>query len=461
MPSAKTRFSGFVSHIAGSVSTLFAAATIVSFCAHAAYAVPSYSRQTGLPCASCHYAPPELNAFGRKFKLEGYTFATKAEVSDDKKDHNSALHLLEAFPLSVVLDTSFTSTKAPQPATQNGNFEFPQAASLFLAGAWAEHVGSFLQVTYDSQADHFTWDNTDIRYANNNGHFLDKSLTYGLTLNNNPTVEDLWNSTPAWGFPFVSSNVAPGPSAGAIINGGLAQDVAGIGGYAMWNEHLYLAGTIYRSEHIGGSQPNPGTGFGINIRGLAPYWRLAWQTSSANNNLEIGTYGMHLKSSPNAITGLEDSYTDWAADFQFDRTLPSLKGDVLSFRGTYIRENSSLDASFTEGAAGFVSHHLNTAQANVEYHFGTRVAATAGFFDVTGSADPVIFAAAPVSGSANGSPQSNGYLINLSWWPQQNIDLAFQYTGYLRFNGAATNYDAAGRNANGNNSVYLLARFVF
>src|SRR5207245_3488783 len=45
-------------------------------------AVPSYSRQTGLSCASCHYAPPELNAFGRKFKLEGYTFATKPEVSE-------------------------------------------------------------------------------------------------------------------------------------------------------------------------------------------------------------------------------------------------------------------------------------------------------------------------------------------------------------------------------------------
>jgi hypothetical protein len=65
-----------------------------------ARAVPSYSRQTGMPCASCHYAPPELTPFGRTFKLEGYTFTTKPEVSDDKKDHNSALHLLEAFPLS-------------------------------------------------------------------------------------------------------------------------------------------------------------------------------------------------------------------------------------------------------------------------------------------------------------------------------------------------------------------------
>src|SRR2546426_7531157 len=116
-------------------------------------AVPSYSRQTGLSCASCHYAPPELNAFGRKFKLEGYTFATKPEVSEDKKDHNSSLHLLESFPLSVLFDTSFTSTKSPQPATQNGNFEFPQAASLFLAGSWGSHVGSFVQVTYDSRSE--------------------------------------------------------------------------------------------------------------------------------------------------------------------------------------------------------------------------------------------------------------------------------------------------------------------
>ena len=56
-----------------------------------AHAVPSYSRQTGLACASCHYAPPELTPFGRKFKLEGYTFTTKAEVTDEKKDHNAAL----------------------------------------------------------------------------------------------------------------------------------------------------------------------------------------------------------------------------------------------------------------------------------------------------------------------------------------------------------------------------------
>jgi hypothetical protein len=426
-----------------------------------AYAIPSYSRQTGLPCATCHYAPPELTPFGRKFKLEGYTFSTKAQVTDEAKDHNAVLNLLESFPLSVVFDTSFTSLKSPQPGTQNGNFQIPSDVSLFLAGAWTSHIGSFVQVTYDAQSDHFSWDNTDIRYANHDQKLFGKPVTFGVTLNNNPTVEDLWNTTPAWGYPYVSSSAAPGPTAGALINGGLAQDVAGVGGYAMWNEHWYLAGTMYRSQHIGGAQPNDGVGFGVNIRGVAPYWRAAYQTSSGNNYLEIGTYGMHVKSTPNGVTGPEDSYTDWAADFEYDRTLPQFKNDVLSIRGTYIRENSSLIATFLQEGAAQVSHHLNTAQANVEYHFGSKFSGTAGVFNITGTADQGLFGAAPVSGSANGSPQSNGYILNASWWPAQNVGLTMQYTGYLRFNGAQNNYDSFGRNASSNNTVFLLARFVF
>ena len=440
---------------------LFVIVWLVTLAASVAHAVPSYSRQTGLSCATCHYTPPELTPFGRKFKLEAYAFTTKAEIKEDKKDHNAGLNLLESFPLSVVFDTSFSATKSPQPTTQNGNFEFPQAVSLFLAGRWADHLGSFAQVTYDSQGDHFSWDNTDIRYANTNGRLFGKSLTYGAMLNNNPTVEDLWNSTPAWGFPFVSSNVAPSPSAAALINGSLAQDVAGVGGYTMWNDHLYFAGTIYRTEHIGGTQPNPGAGFGINIRGVAPYWRLAYETSTKNNNLEIGTYGMHVKTSPSAITGPEDGYTDWAVDFQYDRTLPQFKNDVLSFRGSYIRENSNLAASFAAGGAALVNHHLNTIQGNVEYHYGTKLSGTVGYFNITGTADPLIFAQAPVSGSASGSPASSGYLLNASYWPQQNIGITAEYTGYMRFNGGDKNYDGAGRDATANNATYLMVRFVF
>jgi hypothetical protein len=446
------------------VVLLFPVALLVVLSEPNVRAVPSYSRQTGLSCATCHYAPPELTPFGRKFKLEGYTFTTKPEVTEEKKDHNAGLNLLESFPLSVLFFTSFTRTKTPTPNTQNGNFQFPQQASLFLAGSWGEHVGSFVQVTYNAQANHFSWDNTDIRYANNTRHLFGKPLTYGATFNNSPTVEDLWNSTPAWGFPFVSTNVAPAPAAAAVINGRLAQDVAGLGGYAMWNDHLYLAGTLYRSEHLSGPQPNPGAGFPFNIRGVAPYWRAAWQASTTNNNIEVGSYGIHMKSSPMAITGLRDGNTDYAFDFQYDRTIPQFKNDVLSFRGSYIRENSSLLATLnlpTPGA-GQARHHLNTAQANVEYHFGTRLTGTGGFFNITGTADKTLFASGtPVFGSASGSPASTGYILDVSWWPQQNFKLAAQYTGYTRFDGVGTNYDGAGRKASANNSTYLAVFFVF
>ena len=269
--------------------------------------VPSFARQTGFPCKSCHMNPPELTPLGRAFKLNGYTMAGKPTVTSKGSGNESPLNILETFPLSVLFDTSFTSIKSPQPiaqdaTTQNGSFEFPQQASLFLAGAWATHLGSFVQVTYTSQDDHFTWDNSDIRYANSTKLF-NKDLTFGITLNNNPTVEDLWNNTPAWGFPWVGSDWAPGPTAGAIINGPLAQDVAGLGAYAMFDNHLYIAGTMYRSAHIGAPLPNTGQdGSGnpltYNIRGVAPYWRVAWQETMKHNYLEVGTYGMHMQSSP-------------------------------------------------------------------------------------------------------------------------------------------------------------------
>lgn len=450
---------------------LYAALMVLFLRVPAASAIPSYARQTGYPCKSCHYMPPELTPLGRAFKLSGYTLGAKPVVTSDKNGaKESGLHILESFPLSVIFDTTFSSTQTPQPGTQDGNFQFPQAASLFLAGAWSEHVGSFVQVTYNTQHDHFSWDNSDIRYANS-AKLFQKDFAFGVTLNNNPTVEDLWQSTPAWGFPWVVSNATPTPTAGAVINGKLAQDVAGIGGYAMWNNHLYLAGTIYRSEHLGLAQPSSGAA-AYNIRGTAPYWRVAWQQTSKNNYLEVGGYGMHVKSSPGAITGFQsqfDSYTDWAADFQYDRTIPRFGGDVFSLRGTYIRENSSLVASAAGGTASLVRHHLNTVQANAEYHFGNRYSAMIAAFNVTGTPDVLFFnpgataavPVPPVTGSANGDPRSNGYIANVSWWPLQNIGLTFQYTGYTRFNGAGTNYDGAGRNASGNNTVFLDARFVF
>src|SRR6266700_3415774 len=415
--------------------------------------VASFARQTGLPCSSCHTTLPELTPLGRLYKLNGYTATGITQISSQGKGTTSGLNINTWLPLSAFIQLSNTITNKPQPGTQNGNFEFPQAASIFLAGEYATHVGAFVQVTYDAQADHFTWDNTDIRYANRT-KLAGKELIYGITFNNNPTVEDLWSSTPAWGFPWVGTDVAPSPTAATIIDGTLGQDVAGLGGYAMWNNHLYGAATIYRPEHLGGPQPATGTDFGFNIRGVAPYWRLAWQQSAGNNYVEVGTYGMHARSTPGNIVGLADRYTDNAADLQYERVLPTRGNDVISVHSTYIHEASNLEASLEAGGATLARHRLNTFRVDGTYHFGNKYAPTFGYFVTTGTTDPLLFAQAPVRGSANGDPKSSGYVAQFSYWPVQNVQLAAQYKGYLNFNGARTNYDAAGRNATGNNAVY-------
>ena len=226
-------------------------------------ALPSYARQTGLACSGCHYNPPELNPAGRRFKLMGYV--DKADetkvIKTDGGKKAAALDLLSSLPLSVMMDVSFTNTKSPVPdtsatstplpTTQNGNFEFPQDISLFLSGAWTTHVGSFLQVTYSTQGDHFSMDNTDIRYANST-KWGGKELVYGLDMNNNPTVEDLWNSTPAWGFPWVASDVAPTPNAfrhHKVVWGRMSVESAP----TPCGTTTYISmRALYRSEHVGG-----------------------------------------------------------------------------------------------------------------------------------------------------------------------------------------------------------------
>jgi hypothetical protein len=457
-----SRWKGHVCLLGALGAGLSVYATIF-FSARTVSAVPSFARQTGLTCNRCHINPAELTDEGRKFKLNGYTTRdTKGlrPISTPPDRQKSGLDLLAYLPLSAWFEISNTGLHKPQPGTQNWNFSLPQDVSLFLAGAFSTHSGGFIQATYDVQADHFSLDNTDIRYARSR-LIHGKPLVYGITLNNNPTIEDIWNSTPAWGYPWIGPVGVPTPSAGAIVDGALGQDVAGVGGYAMYHDHLYGAATVYRSAHLGVQLPNAGTASQFNIQGAAPYWRVAWQQGSGNNYLEVGTYGMHMASTPLAIMGLRDTFTDVAADYQYERVVPQMANDIITFHGTYIHESSNFRATFNSGGASMVPHHLNTFRTDLVYHWGFRLAPAIGYFVTSGTSDPLLYPAQPLSGSLSGSPHSQGIIANVTYWPVMNIRLAAQYTRYFSFNGSGTNYDGSGRNAGDNNSVYLLLGIVF
>ena len=282
-----------------------------------AYGIPSFARQTNLPCSACHTIFPELNSFGRLFKLNGYTMTGIETIQAQSDSDNTTLSLRKISPVSAMIQMAYTYKSKAEPTTQNGNASFPQQLSLFLGGEITPKIGGFVQVTYADQDGGFGLDNSDLRYANQT-ELADQDLIYGVTINNNPTVQDLWNSTPAWGFPYASSSTAPTPAAATLIEGGLAQNVAGLGLYSLWDNLLYTEISVYRSAQQGAPNPPDNTSEGV-ISSLAPYWRLALQKQFDDYYVELGTYGMHTNEYLNGTQGLTDKYTDIGFDLNVEK----------------------------------------------------------------------------------------------------------------------------------------------
>src|SRR5256884_1597959 len=215
----------------------------------AAHLTPTYARQTGLAGSACHTHFPELTATGRAFKLNGYVFRRSESLEGKSPEGQQSLLLNLVAPVSLMFQTSYTSTKKALPGTQNGTVLFPDQLSLFTGGEITPHVGGFLQVTFDPQTGQLGVDNAEFRFATH-VNLLSKRTTLGLSLNNNPTVQDVWNSTPAWGFPYGSSAVAPTPGATTLVDGALAQQAAGLTGDTVWNERGYREFGAYRSAAL-------------------------------------------------------------------------------------------------------------------------------------------------------------------------------------------------------------------
>jgi len=419
-------------------------------------AVPAFARQTGMSCVACHVNFPELTPFGRFFKLTGYTLSNNRTI-----------------PLSAMVQVSRTSSRTVDQA----NFDFVrnddvalQQASVFLAGRIVDHVGVFAQWTYDGIAHHAALDNTDVRAA---WHMTesDVDFIFGVTVNNNPTVSDVWNSTPAFGFPFASNSVSVMPTASTLIDGGLAQQVAGLGAYAFWQRKIYAEFGLYRTAD--GAFSVFRTGQDINtpggvarLSGANPYWRLAYNQEWGAHSLMLGTFGLIADRLPdNTIPGTPtDRFSDYALDAQYQYiTLPH----AFTAQAAWIYEKQNWRASFPTGGIGAgptpanPTDHLTTFKAKASYMYERKYGATVAYFSTTGNADAGLYAPAPVTGSANGYPDSRGMIFELDYLPHPQVKLALQYTWFMKFNGAHTNYDGNGRNAMDNNTVYLLAWFAF
>ena len=424
----------------------------VLFAATPAAAVPSFAVQTGQPCNVCHVGGlgPQLTPFGRNFKLHGYTArAVNFNVP------------LTAFAVASYVRTNKDQQPPPTPSFGPNNNVAIDQISLFVAGGLGSHLGAFIQNTYDGIAKSFHWDNLDVR-AVTTATAKGANLVLGLDVNNNPTVQDPFNTLPAWGFPYTQSALAPSPAASPLV-GGLAQNTLGVSGYAWINSQVYAELAGYRSlgagflTHAGIDPSNPGK-----IQGVAPYARLAFQKNLGNRNFEIGAFWLNANLFPgrDETTGLTDHYTDLGLDASYQFFAPNK--DVFTVNSRFTDEQQRLDASRALGLAGGEFDTLRDVRVDASYYWRNKIGLTAQLFDTWGSRDELLYA-----GSRTGRPDSSGVTLQLDGTPygggasplgqRFNLRVGLQYTAYFRFDGATANFDGLGRNASDNNTVRLFA----
>jgi hypothetical protein len=438
--------------------------------ANQAKAVPTFARQTGQSCVACHAGGqfPELTPYGRIFKLTGYTIGSQGN------------------PFSAMLIADVTQNKNNIDSTgstisQLNNVPIIDYGSVFVAGKITDNIGGFSQFTYnvydsiDSNKNwrgHLSSDNTDVRYTN---RFLTSAndLILGVTVHNSPGVQDVWNSSSAWGYPYVAPS---GSTAGfnglpvsTVLDGSLGAKFAGIGGYAYWNKSIYVeltgyetASGFWRVFNLGNKAGN--LNYPITYSdGISPYLRVAYTHDWNEQNVMVGLIAMNTNiypTDPNTgfpILGATTHYQDKGIDAQYQYLLDP---HTVSAHFRYVRENINDDT----GGIYATSAHTSSTFTKITYTYRNQYGVDLAYKSITGSPDSQAYignGTNTYTGSANNSPNTRLWTPEVFWLPMQNLRIGLQYNLYTEYLGATTNYDGNGRNATDNNSAYLYAWMAF
>ena len=442
----------------------FAALVLLGVWSSPSYALPAFARQTGQNCLACHAGGqfPELTPYGRLFKLTGYTLGSRS------------------IPLSVMAVIDYTNVRNPKDSAgvkdttdfyKNGQpmFDF---ASVFLAGKITDNLGLFAQATY-ANYDHqktpgvgpyegyLSPDNTELRYAD---RFISpgNDLIVGAFANNNPSMQDVWNSTPAWGYPYIGPKFALGAPASPLLDGGLAQNAVGAGVYAYWNKSVYGELSMYKTANGPFGFLHPGGNAGIaRIKDGAPYWRLAYTKEFGPHNLMIGTSGLVADiHEGNDVTLPTDRYKDYGLDAQYQYILDP---HTVTAHISYIHEDVKWGNPALVGTAGAdnANETLKELKMKVAYVYNAKYGGSLAYQQLTGSTDATFYAgsnppvATDISGNMAGSPDTTVWVPEVFWTPVQYLRIGAQYWHYTKFNGASSNYDGMGRSASANDTFFV------
>jgi hypothetical protein len=286
----------------------------------------------------------------------------------------------------------------------------------------------------------------------------------GINVNNSPTVQDVWNSSPRWNFPFYSSPQSVGAPTSPLITR-LGSESAGVGAYALINRHFYVEASAYRVANNFFRWLSGGTNFTFQgleyLDGYNPYWRAYWEREKNSHSFMIGTYGLHADVFPNSANprGITDSFTDVGFDTQYQYLANSHK---VTVRGAYTYERRDWNASFPLGFVGTPKGNLESLNISSTYTYKNGWAFSAGFIETNGNRDPVTYGVFSPSGELlSDSPKTTCYTLEVDRHITQNIQLTAQYRRLGRLRGLRQNVDGNGRDATDNNTAWVSIYFGF
>lgn len=371
-----------------------------------AHALPSYARQTGQDCAACHIGAfgPQLTPFGVKFKLGGY-------VDSDGKAGK--------VPLSAMVVADYSRYRNDDN-DKTSKTELSEA-SVFLAGRLTDNIGSFVQVTHDGVEHHTAIDQVDLRYATTL-NLSGKDMLAGVSLNNNPTVQDPFNTLPVWGFPYTTSSRGNTIGAEFAGVGGTEQKVLGVNGYTLIDNNIYAELGLYNSLSQG-LQSRMGLGHTDTTKlSNAPYWRLGYTMDQRTSAWNVGLFGFDGTLKDRISDETATKFKDFGIDgsYQFLGT----RQHVVTVNGSYIRERTKTPLEDGSDEANTVKD----MRLATSYHFMNTYGATIGYFKAT---------------SENQKAGNRGFIYQLDWtpwgkessWnaPWANLRVGLQYVAYKRF----------------------------
>lgn len=442
---------------------------------HTASAVPSFARQTGLACDTCHTVFPHLTPFGRDFKLHGYTYdyselikavreITKQEAKEERGIPNLVVNKIPMVSVRIVsmfneqvgggnvpsgkttAGQGFVST--PEGYSDESIVQVVKASNIFIAGEVAPVIGTFLEFTgpNDTGSETFGVGFLDLALVAPPMTIHGHDFTFGVRATDSVAADEPANTVGNFGLTTTLMGMSThatlfDPYQASIIIGGEAY--AMLGGFS--HGGIYAALGIFHptssqtdtSYVTGNLTGEPSTFTDGNLTGaksVDEYFRLSfWLPSYKNIYSEIGGFGYHgnenMGASPDdTLTNPNygDNYYNFGIDTQTqwiaDKHLVELFAVYQFQHDSQFFDQDLFTGSFGNGES--VTRQGFGIEA--DYYYRRTYGAYIRYFYEHSSQVQDLNVSATVLG--------------LSWYPYQNVNFRVETSLFNRYNRGSAQY---------------------